>query len=697
MNSRGLKRFASECHSGAYLTPANLRIAIRQLVDVDRNLRRYTDQDHLIAAAEWLKRAQDATSDGGIVGRYQLRTGWSSSYPETTGYLVPTLLKLTDELGDEDFFHRAQRAIDFLLAVQLPSGAFPGAEIAQNKTKPSPFNTAQIMHGLQAWLERTNDERCRVSLQRAGQWLCEVQDPSGSWHKYFYKDLATTYSAHLTCWLAEAGDFLGDSSMLEASRRHLAWVMQHYDAEHAWFDLCGFSAEDHAQRRAVTHTIAYTLWGVLRTAEVVGSAEGKAAAEKAAYAVLRRLELSRRLPGVLDFRWRPQATFTCLTGNVQMALIWLHMYREHGDPRLLNAALKAIDIVKAGQVMDGGPPGVLGGVAGSQPVWGAYIPHAFPNWAVKYFIDALLEKRKTMEAQPPFLSQPVLSAGPVPVSLPAIATSGSSAAPKKLRVALLTSQMATKVMQFCNASSTWGFAPDFALIERSAVPAFSVRLRNRAAEGRLFHLPGFAQRNHRGAAMGDDALPAAQSVMQFCQSKGIAAIEVDSINSEESVELLRKHGIDLCVFAGAGILRRPIIEATPLGVLNAHMGRLPQYRGMNVAEWAAWNGDPVGCSVHLIDPGIDTGDILLVRTVDASEARNVSELRRLVDREQIQLLGEVVQYVLANGKLPPRRAQKADEGLQYFTMHPALVERLNERLDGQSNAVEAGSSRGESA
>src|SRR6516162_8229633 len=259
-----LKTLARECRSGAYFRPSNFRLAVTQVVDVERNLRRYTDQEHLVAAAEWLKRAQDATPDGGFVGRYNLRTGWSSSYPETTGYLIPTLLKLADGLDDEDFFRRAQRAIDFLLAVQLPSGAFPGGEIAENTTNPSPFNTGQIMHGLQSWVDRTNDERCRTALQLAGNWLCGIQDPSGAWRKYCYEDVATTYSAHLTCWLAEAGDFLGDSRMLEASRRHLAWVLQHYDAEHAWFDLCGFRAEDHAERRSVTHTIAYTLWGVLR-------------------------------------------------------------------------------------------------------------------------------------------------------------------------------------------------------------------------------------------------------------------------------------------------------------------------------------------------------------------------------------------------------------------------------------------------
>jgi folate-dependent phosphoribosylglycinamide formyltransferase PurN len=675
-----LKRMVRRCQGGAYYRPANFKLAMGQVVDVERNLRAHSDRDHLLAAANWLKRAQDATNDGGFVGRYNLRTGWSSSYPETTGYIIPTLLRLADTLGDDDYLKRAERAIEFLLSVQLASGAFPGAEIAENRTNPSPFNTGQIMHGLQAWAKRTGDERCRTALFRAGRWLCEIQDPSGAWLKFFYQELATDYSAHLTCWLAEAGEFLGDEPMLQASSKHLAWVLEHYDAERSWFNLCGFSVEDHAAHRSVTHTIAYTIWGVLRTAEIVQSAEGKAAAESAAYAALRRLELSKRLPGILDHRWKPLASFACLTGNVQMALIWLHMYSENGDPRLLNAALKSIDMVKAAQAMDAADPGVRGGIAGSQPVWGDYISHAFPNWAAKYFVDALLAKDKALASEVPFRKKPVPAAEPVPTTLPA----ATSSQPRRPRVALLTSSVATKVMEFHNAWSKWGFRPDLVLIERWPVPPLSARVQARIREGRLTNKPGFMQ-NSTSSTSGasGNGLPPAGSVIDFCRQHGFEAIEVDSLNSPDAVKLLHDKQIDLCIYAGAGIMRKDIIGAAPLGLLNAHMGILPGYRGMNVTEWAAWNGDPVGCTVHLIDTGIDTGDILVTRTVDVSSAGNIAELRKLVDESQIELLGEVVQYILSEGRQPPRRSQTAGEGLQYFRMHPVLVEKLNARLARQ--------------
>ena len=110
MNIATLKNLVRQTQNGAYYKPANLKVALAQVVDVEKNLSVYDDQQHLLAAAAWLKRAQDSKTDGGFAGRYSLRRGWSSSYPETTGYIIPTLLKLADELQDEEYLRRAQRA-----------------------------------------------------------------------------------------------------------------------------------------------------------------------------------------------------------------------------------------------------------------------------------------------------------------------------------------------------------------------------------------------------------------------------------------------------------------------------------------------------------------------------------------------------------------------------------------------------------
>jgi folate-dependent phosphoribosylglycinamide formyltransferase PurN len=666
-----LKHFINSCREGAYLRPSNLRFALGQVLSDSPLIGsvRYSYDDHFLAAVSWLERAQDVVKDGGVCGRYKLASGWTSSYPETTGYIIPTFLQLRRVLSADRFSDRAQRAVDFLLGLQLPDGGFPGGEVDQNRTEPSPFNTAQIMHGLQAWALEDGDTRCVKALQKSGAWLCAHQDADGAWRKYFYGGTETTYSAHLTCWLAEAGEFLGEERFLEAAQKHLTWVLQHFDPEHNWFDLCGFSTEDHQARCSFTHTIAYTIWGVLRTAEVLSHEAGQKAAVAAAYSALRRLELSRWLPGVLDHRWRGVSNYACLTGNCQLALIWLHLYRKSGDPRLLNAAVKAIDLVRHAQPMADLNDGIRGGIAGSSPVWGGYISHAFPNWAAKYFIDACMASNDAFKNPVEFTDRPG-----IPADMPTYLPRSSSAVPeKKLTVGLLTTANSSKFFQFMRATATWNFRPDLVLIDVPTPIPLMRRVLNRL------------MRMHPSASQSKPAAPGAGTtnrvdVAQYCRQLGILTVSALP-NSQEAVQAIRKHKIDILVhLGGGGILKAPIIEAPTLGTLNAHMGLLPPYRGMNVTEWALWNEDPVGCTVHLIDGGIDTGRIILLHVVDVSGAGNVAEARELVNQAQLAQLSEVLRYTIAAGELPSRKPQSPAAGLQYFTMHPELVERLNQRL-----------------
>ncbi len=80
---------------------------------------------------------------------------------------------------------------------------------------------------------------------------------------------------------------------MAAAGRHLDWVLAQQDARTGWFDLAGFSASDHAARVAVTHTIAYTIAGVLHLGIELERPDAVAAAQRAAAAVAGLLERSR--------------------------------------------------------------------------------------------------------------------------------------------------------------------------------------------------------------------------------------------------------------------------------------------------------------------------------------------------------------------------------------------------------------------
>lgn len=87
-------------------------------------------------------------------------------------------------------------------------------------------------------------------------------------------------------------------------------------------------------------------------------------------------------------------------------------------------------------------------------------------------------------------------------------------------------------------------------------------------------------------------------------------VEVPSASSREMLELAERHRPDLiCVF-GTSLIKGPLLERFTL--VNLHGGLSPEYRGADCTFWALYNGEPekVGCTLHFIDAGIDTGRLI---------------------------------------------------------------------------------------
>jgi len=90
------------------------------------------------------------------------------------------------------------------------------------------------------------------------------------------------------------------------------------------------------------------------------------------------------------------------------------------------------------------------------------------------------------------------------------------------------------------------------------------------------------------------------------------AIQVPWINDAQVLELANKLQPDLiCVF-GTSLIHGPLLDAGRLGMVNLHGGLSPEYRGADCSFWALYNGEPdkLGCTLHYIDSGIDTGGLI---------------------------------------------------------------------------------------
>ena len=349
-------------------------------------VRRY--ESHLAATADWLLRSV-ARGRGGSCAHFSPLLGWSRPYPETTGYLIPTLLRLHERLRDRDLQGTAIRLGRWLLSIQLDDGAWQsGLFPSRRRPRASVFNTGQILKGLAA-LHRVTGERVWLdAARRAADWLARGVSQHGDWGGGDYRAPQTpSYYTHVAWPMLEVWSLSGDDAVRRAAERVLRFVLARRRRD-GWFE--GWSFKE--SWPACTHTIAYTLRGLLESARLVDNwtAYGEPAVP-ALERLARHAELTGgRLAGAYAEGWKGVTSYSCLTGNVQLALCLLVREERDRDLRLVNAAAKLTDYVCSRQRLGHALSAIRGAVAGSSPPWGSYMTLRYPNWAAKYHCDALM-------------------------------------------------------------------------------------------------------------------------------------------------------------------------------------------------------------------------------------------------------------------------------------------------------------------
>ena len=100
---------------------------------------------------------------------------------------------------------------------------------------------------------------------------------------------------------------------------------------------------------------------------------------------------------------------------------------------------------------------------------------------------------------------------------------------------------------------------------------------------------------------------------------------VSSVNSREAIDLIKTLNPACIVLAGTRILSEEFLRSFRCPIVNIHAGITPLYRGVHGAYWALAEKRPelCGVSVHLVDAGIDTGQILAQEVFKPSPADNV--------------------------------------------------------------------------
>lgn len=168
------------------------------------------------------------------------------------------------------------------------------------------------------------------------------------------------------------------------------------------------------------------------------------------------------------------------------------------------------------------------------------------------------------------------------------------------------------------------------------------------------------------------------SLYSYTKRLDIPYYSFSSFNAPESLKSINSFDLDYIINCGGGIFRKGFISSSKYGVLNAHMGKLPEIRGMNALEWSILKGVELGVTLHYIDSGIDTGNIISFKPLKLNVNDSIKLLRERSNLINIDLIVESFR----NAKDHPILSEKQneDKGEQHYIMHHALLQIVNEKL-----------------
>jgi hypothetical protein len=344
------------------------------------------------AAYGWLARAQDAMGDGGASYGYfpcDVRGGWKRSYPETTGYIITTLLEYARRTGRSEARERALRMARWEASVQMPSGAVQGGMIAApEKQTPAAFNTGMVLDGWTSVLALEREPAVLEAARKAAAFLVNDLTKDGYFRtngQFVGAETIKVYNVLCAWALYRFGALTGSESEQRAAVKAVEAAIRQ-QSPNGWFaNNCLDQPET-----PLTHTIGYTLQGVLEVGLLAGRDDFVDAAIRGSKPLAEAVRPNGFLAGRFRSDWRPAVSWSCLTGSAQFAIICYRLAQTRGERALGEAADCIVDCLKGIQVTGDADPGTVGALAGSLPIFGGYQTGGYPNWATKYFLDALM-------------------------------------------------------------------------------------------------------------------------------------------------------------------------------------------------------------------------------------------------------------------------------------------------------------------
>jgi methionyl-tRNA formyltransferase len=172
--------------------------------------------------------------------------------------------------------------------------------------------------------------------------------------------------------------------------------------------------------------------------------------------------------------------------------------------------------------------------------------------------------------------------------------------------------------------------------------------------------------------------PIPPRLTQLIAGRKIPVYCVANHNDNTCRELLSAEKPDILALGGTRIIKPSILETARRATVNSHPGLLPWLRGSASVGWALYKDMRQGATVHFIDPGIDTGDIIARRELPVSRRDTYESINARVATLAGELMSEALTF-LANGEAP-REPQDRNVGETFKVIPDDLLEEGKRRL-----------------
>lgn len=151
---------------------------------------------------------------------------------------------------------------------------------------------------------------------------------------------------------------------------------------------------------------------------------------------------------------------------------------------------------------------------------------------------------------------------------------------------------------------------------------------------------------------------------------------VDSVNDDNCLALLQQLKPDVIIVNGTRIISSRILKSVNAFFVNTHAGITPAYRGVHGGYWANVKNDLANCgvTVHLVDPGIDTGGILFQQTIAPTSRDNFVTYPFLQLAAGIPLMKKAITAILSRDL-----KQVSGPPASRLWSHPGIFEYLYHR------------------